>query len=105
MKSRPALPKGTRDFNSIQLYKRNYIIDIIENDSLRYESMLDVKAHFGTRMKGFFIPIVKKTVPTGFFLVPPSGPAIPVIERTILVLVFLYKYFAICKDVFLLTDP
>ena len=40
----------------------NYIIDIIENDSLRYENMLDVKAHFGTRMKGFFIPIVNEFI-------------------------------------------
>ena len=36
MKSRPALPKGTRDFNSIQLYKRNYIIEKIRDNFLKF---------------------------------------------------------------------
>ena len=28
---KPILPKGTRDFNSSELYKRNYIIDVIKD--------------------------------------------------------------------------
>ncbi len=36
MKNRPALPKGTRDFNSIQLYKRNYIIEKIRDNFLKF---------------------------------------------------------------------
>ena len=29
---KPILPKGTRDFNSEELYKRNYIINIIKDN-------------------------------------------------------------------------
>ena len=29
---KPILPKGTRDFNSDELYKRNYIINIIDDN-------------------------------------------------------------------------
>ena len=33
---KPILPKGTRDFNSEELYKRNYIINIIKDNFLRF---------------------------------------------------------------------
>ncbi len=33
---KPILPKGTRDFNSKELYKRNYIINIIKDNFLRF---------------------------------------------------------------------
>ena len=33
---KPILPKGTRDFNSEKLYKRNYIINIIKDNFLRF---------------------------------------------------------------------
>jgi len=36
MNNRPSIPKGTRDFNSIQLYKRNYIVDIIKDNFLKF---------------------------------------------------------------------
>jgi len=36
MKNRLGIPKGTRDFNSIQLYKRNYIVDIIKDNFLKF---------------------------------------------------------------------
>ena len=36
MKSKPALAKGTRDFNSIQLYKRNYIVEKIKDSFLKF---------------------------------------------------------------------
>ena len=36
MSNKPGIPKGTRDFDSIQLYKRNYIIEIIKDSFLRF---------------------------------------------------------------------
>ena len=33
---KPILPKGTRDFNSEELFKRNYIINIIKDNFLRF---------------------------------------------------------------------
>ena len=33
---KPILPKGTRDFNSEELYKRNYIINIIKDNFLKF---------------------------------------------------------------------
>ena len=33
---KPILPKGTRDFNSSELYKRNYIIDVIKDNFSRF---------------------------------------------------------------------
>ena len=33
---KPIIPKGTRDFNSEELYKRNYIINIIKDNFLRF---------------------------------------------------------------------
>ena len=36
MKKKLGIPKGTRDFDSIQLYKRNYIIDIIKDSFLKF---------------------------------------------------------------------
>lgn len=33
---KPILPKGTRDFNSEELYKRNYLINIIKDNFLRF---------------------------------------------------------------------
>ncbi len=36
MKNKPGIPKGTRDFNSLQLYKRNYIIEIIKANFLKF---------------------------------------------------------------------
>jgi len=36
MKKKPGIPKGTRDFDSIQLYKRNYIIDVIKDNFLKF---------------------------------------------------------------------
>ncbi len=36
MKIKPSLAKGTRDFNSIQLYKRNYIIEKIKDSFLKF---------------------------------------------------------------------
>ena len=33
---KPILPKGTRDFNSEELYKRNYIINIIKNNFSKF---------------------------------------------------------------------
>ena len=45
----------------------------------------------------FLIPI--KTKPTGFFLVPPLGPATPVIETEILVLLILFNFVTIDKQV------
>ena len=35
---KPILPKGTRDFNSEELYKRNYIINIIKDNFLDLDS-------------------------------------------------------------------
>jgi len=40
----------------------NYIINMIEKDTIRYESMLDKKAHWGTRMNNFFIPVIKEFI-------------------------------------------
>ena len=34
MSNKPGIPKGTRDFDSIQLYKRNYIIDVFHKKEL-----------------------------------------------------------------------
>ena len=51
----------------------------------------------------FFIPI--NTKPTGFCLVPPLGPAIPVIETDIFVLEILFKFLTIDKQVSWLTAP
>ena len=31
MASKPSIPKGTRDFSSIEVSKRNYIISIMRN--------------------------------------------------------------------------
>ena len=36
MKKKLGIPKGTRDFDSIQLYKRNYIIDVIKDNFLKF---------------------------------------------------------------------
>ena len=36
MKKKLGIPKGTRDFDSIQLYKRNYIIDLIKDNFLKF---------------------------------------------------------------------
>ena len=36
MNKKPGIPKGTRDFDSIQLYKRNYIIEIIKANFLKF---------------------------------------------------------------------
>ena len=36
MNKKPGIPKGTRDFDSIQLYKRNYIIDVIKDNFLKF---------------------------------------------------------------------
>ena len=33
---KPILPKGTRDFNSEELYKRNYIINIIRDNFSKF---------------------------------------------------------------------
>ena len=33
---KPILPKGTRDFNSEELYKRNYIINIIKDNFSKF---------------------------------------------------------------------
>ena len=33
---KPILPKGTRDFNSEDLYKRNYIINIIKDNFSKF---------------------------------------------------------------------
>ena len=38
MKKKLGIPKGTRDFDSIQLYKRNYIIDIIKESFFNFVS-------------------------------------------------------------------
>ena len=49
--------------------------------------------------------IQMNTKPTGFFLVPPLGPAIPVIETEIFVLLILLKFLTITKQVSQLTAP
>ena len=54
-------------------------------------------------MSPFFRPIY--TNPTGFSLVPPFGPAIPVIEIDIFDLLILLKFLTIDKQVSWLTAP
>ena len=55
---------------------------------------LFLKRYFLTKvLLAFLMPI--KTKPTGFCLVPPLGPAIPVIDTEILVLAILLIFFTV----------
>ena len=59
---------------------------------------LFLNKHFLTNdLLPFLIPI--NTKPIGFFLVPPLGPATPVIDTDIPVLVILFKFLTIDKQV------
>ena len=66
-----------------------------------YERPLFLKKHLYTlTLLAFLIPI--KTKPTGFDLVPPFGPAIPVIDTATSLLLIFVKF---CRLTFTANTP